>query len=45
MLIAMGFTGLENTVLDQLGVAKDERSNAMAEYGKFATRGGCLRSR
>lgn len=37
VLIAMGFTGPENTVLDQLGVAKDERSNAKAEYGKFAT--------
>ncbi|TXK76347.1 glutamate synthase subunit beta [Paenibacillus sp. N3.4] len=37
VLIAMGFTGPENTVLDQLGVAKDERSNAKAAYGKFAT--------
>jgi glutamate synthase (NADPH) small chain len=37
VLIAMGFTGPENTVLDQLGVAKDERSNAKAEYGAFAT--------
>lgn len=37
VLIAMGFTGPENTVLDQLGIAKDERSNAKAEYGKFAT--------
>ncbi|MFD0695520.1 glutamate synthase subunit beta [Paenibacillus sp. GCM10027628] len=37
VLIAMGFTGPENTVLDQLGVEKDERSNAKAEYGKFAT--------
>lgn len=37
VLIAMGFTGPEHTVLDQLGVAKDERSNAKAEYGKFAT--------
>ncbi|SDN37181.1 glutamate synthase (NADPH/NADH) small chain [Paenibacillus sp. yr247] len=37
VLIAMGFTGPENTVLDQLGVVKDERSNAKAEYGKFAT--------
>jgi glutamate synthase (NADPH/NADH) small chain len=37
VLIAMGFTGPENTVLDQLGVAKDERSNAKADYGKFAT--------
>ncbi|MEW9702123.1 glutamate synthase subunit beta [Paenibacillus sp. SI8] len=37
VLIAMGFTGPENTVLDQLGVVKDERSNAKAEYGTFAT--------
>ncbi|MDD9266679.1 glutamate synthase subunit beta [Paenibacillus sp. GCM10023248] len=37
VLIAMGFTGPENTVLDQLGVVQDERSNAKAEYGKFAT--------
>lgn len=37
VLIAMGFTGPENTVLDQLGVVKDERSNAKADYGKFAT--------
>jgi len=37
VLLAMGFTGPENTVLDQLGVEKDERSNAKAEYGKFAT--------
>lgn len=37
VLLAMGFLGPENTVLDQLGVEKDERSNAKAEYGKFAT--------
>jgi glutamate synthase (NADPH/NADH) small chain len=37
VLIAMGFTGPESTVLDQLGVVKDERSNAKADYGKFAT--------
>jgi glutamate synthase (NADPH/NADH) small chain len=37
VLIAMGFMGPENTVLDQLGVEKDERSNAKAEYDKFAT--------
>ncbi len=37
VLLAMGFMGPENTVLDQLGVEKDERSNAKAEYGKFAT--------
>ena len=37
VLIAMGFTGPENTVLDQLGVVKDERWDAKADYGKFAT--------
>lgn len=37
VLLAMGFMGPENTVLDQLGVEKDERSNAKAEYDKFAT--------
>jgi glutamate synthase (NADPH/NADH) small chain len=37
VLLAMGFMGPENTVLDQLGVEKDERSNAKAEHGKFAT--------
>ncbi|MBE1446900.1 glutamate synthase subunit beta [Paenibacillus sp. OAS669] len=37
VLLAMGFLGPEHTVLDQLGVEKDERSNAKAEYGKFAT--------
>lgn len=37
VLLAMGFMGPENTVLEQLGVEKDERSNAKAEYGKFAT--------
>jgi glutamate synthase (NADPH) small chain len=37
VLLAMGFMGPENTVLEQLGVEKDERSNAKAAYGKFAT--------
>jgi glutamate synthase (NADPH/NADH) small chain len=37
VLLAMGFMGPENTVLDQLGVEKDERSNAKAEYDKFTT--------
>jgi glutamate synthase (NADPH/NADH) small chain len=37
VLIAMGFLGPEDTVLNQLGVARDARSNAQAEYGKFAT--------
>ncbi|MBP1995017.1 glutamate synthase subunit beta [Paenibacillus eucommiae] len=37
VLIAMGFLGPESAVLDQLGVEKDERSNAKAAHGKFAT--------
>jgi glutamate synthase (NADPH/NADH) small chain len=37
VLLAMGFLGPEDTVLGQLGVARDARSNAKAEYGKFDT--------
>ena len=37
VLLAMGFLGPEETVLGPLGVARDERSNAKAEFGKFAT--------
>ncbi len=37
VLLAMGFLGPEETILKQLGVAVDERSNAKAEFGKFAT--------
>jgi len=37
VLLAMGFRGPENPVLDQLGVERDARSNAKAEYGKYAT--------
>jgi glutamate synthase (NADPH/NADH) small chain len=37
VLFAMGFSGPENQLLDQLGVEKDQRSNAKAEHGKFAT--------
>ena len=37
VLIAMGFLGPEDQLLEQLGVARDERSNARAEYGRFAT--------
>lgn len=37
VLLAMGFLGPEDTVLAQLGVERDERSNAKAEYGKYAT--------
>lgn len=37
VLLAMGFRGPESTLLDQLGVERDARTNAKAEYGKFAT--------
>ncbi len=37
VLLAMGFLGPENPILDKLGVEKDTRSNAKADYGKFAT--------
>ncbi|MBI2505233.1 MAG: glutamate synthase subunit beta [Candidatus Latescibacteria bacterium] len=37
VLFALGFSGPEALVLDQLGVEKDERSNAKAQYGKFST--------
>ncbi len=37
VLLALGFLGPENPVLDQLHVDRDARSNAWAEYGKFHT--------
>jgi glutamate synthase (NADPH) small chain len=37
LLLALGFSGPENQLLDQLGVGKDPRSNAKAEHGRFAT--------
>ena len=37
VLLALGFSGPENQLLDQLGVDKDPRSNAKAEHGRFAT--------
>jgi glutamate synthase (NADPH/NADH) small chain len=37
VLLAMGFLGPEETVLKQLGVEQDARSNAKAEYGRFST--------
>lgn len=37
VLLAMGFLGPEDTVLAELGVERDPRSNAKAEHGKFAT--------
>ncbi|MBI4528875.1 MAG: glutamate synthase subunit beta [Deltaproteobacteria bacterium] len=37
VLLAMGFLGPEEAILADLGVERDPRSNAKAEYGKFAT--------
>jgi NAD(P)H-dependent glutamate synthase small subunit len=37
VLLAMGFLGPENTLGDQLGVARDPRENYAAEYGHFNT--------
>ncbi|MCL5099076.1 MAG: glutamate synthase subunit beta [Candidatus Omnitrophica bacterium] len=37
VLLAMGFLGPEDRLLGQLGVMRDERSNARATYGKFTT--------
>jgi glutamate synthase (NADPH/NADH) small chain len=37
VLLAMGFLGPEDTVLTQLGVERDPRSNIKAEHGQFAT--------
>jgi glutamate synthase (NADPH/NADH) small chain len=37
VLLAMGFLGPEEQLLRQLSVATDERSNAKADFGRFAT--------
>jgi glutamate synthase (NADPH/NADH) small chain len=37
VLLAMGFLGPEDPVLTDLGVERDPRSNAQADYGQFAT--------
>ncbi|MBP1155731.1 MULTISPECIES: glutamate synthase subunit beta [unclassified Paenibacillus] len=37
VLLAMGFAGPEGDLLDQLGVERDNRSNAKADYGKYRT--------
>lgn len=37
VLIAMGFLGPDETVIDKIGVERDARSNAKADYGKFET--------
>jgi NAD(P)H-dependent glutamate synthase small subunit len=37
VLLAMGFLGPDETLIEQLGLDTDERSNMKAEYGRFAT--------
>lgn len=37
VLLAMGFMGPDGQILDDLGIEKDIRSNAKAEYGDYAT--------
>jgi glutamate synthase (NADPH/NADH) small chain len=37
VLLALGFLGPEDYLLDQIGIQRDARSNAKAEHGKFST--------
>ena len=37
ILLAMGFRGPEDALLEQLKIDRDQRSNAKAEHGQFAT--------
>lgn len=37
VLLAMGFLGPEDRLLQALGIERDARSNVKAEYGKYAT--------
>jgi len=37
VLLAMGFLGPEQPLLDALGLDRDPRSNVKADYGKYAT--------
>lgn len=37
VLLAMGFLGPEQPLLDALGLERDQRSNVKADYGKYAT--------
>ncbi len=37
VLLAMGFLGPEQSILEQLGVERDARSNAKADHGKYTT--------
>ncbi|MBP1999824.1 glutamate synthase (NADPH/NADH) small chain [Paenibacillus shirakamiensis] len=36
-LIAIGFDGPENTIMQELGLETDRRSNVKAQYGKYTT--------
>jgi glutamate synthase (NADPH/NADH) small chain len=37
VLLALGFLGPEETVIEQLGLEKDARSNVKADEGKYHT--------
>ena len=37
VLLAMGFLGPEDQLVEQLGVVRDPRSNVQADHGKFST--------
>lgn len=37
LLLAMGFTGPEDTLIKQLSLETDERTNVKAEYGNYST--------
>jgi glutamate synthase (NADPH/NADH) small chain len=37
VLLALGFLGPEQEILDQIDVERDPRTNVAAEYGRFAT--------
>lgn len=37
VLLAMGFLGPENTIVEELALEQDARSNVKADYGRFAT--------
>jgi len=37
VLLAMGFLGPEQPLLEQLGVERDPRSNARADFNKYST--------
>jgi glutamate synthase (NADPH/NADH) small chain len=37
VLLALGFLGPEDTAIEQLGIARDARSNAKAEFEKYQT--------